>query len=119
LSSGIGVIAALTLGVISLTPAVGAPWVAVPCFALAGALIGFLRWNFHPASIFVGTSGVMFVGYTLAVLSILGVAKVAVAMLVLAVPIIDAFWIIVRRLARKRSPFVPVGATCTIGCSTW
>ena len=49
----------------------------------------------------------MFLGYTLALLSILGVAKVAVAMLVLAVPIIDAFWIIVRRMARKRSPFVP------------
>ncbi len=45
---------------------------AVLCFALAGALLGFLRWNFHPASIFIGTSGVMFVGYTLAVLSILG-----------------------------------------------
>lgn len=107
LSSGIGVIAALTLGVISLTAASGAPYVAVLCFALAGALLGFLRWNFHPASIFVGTSGVMFVGYTLALLSIMGVAKVAVAMLVLAVPIIDAFWIIVRRIARKRSPFVP------------
>ncbi|MBM4408236.1 MAG: undecaprenyl/decaprenyl-phosphate alpha-N-acetylglucosaminyl 1-phosphate transferase [Chloroflexi bacterium] len=107
LSSGIGVIAALTLGVISLTAASGAPYVAVLCFALAGALLGFLRWNFHPASIFVGTSGVMFVGYTLALLSIMGVAKVAVAMLVLAVPIIDTFWIIVRRVARKRSPFVP------------
>ncbi len=107
LSSGIGVIAALTLGVISLTVASSAPYVAILCFALAGALLGFLRWNFHPASIFVGTSGVMFVGYTLALLSIMGVAKVAIAMLVLAVPIIDAFWIIVRRLARKRSPFVP------------
>jgi UDP-GlcNAc:undecaprenyl-phosphate GlcNAc-1-phosphate transferase len=107
LSSGIGIIAALTLGVISLSVASGAPYVAVLCFALAGALLGFLRWNFHPASIFLGTSGVMFLGYTLALLSILGVAKVAIAMLVLAVPIIDAFWIIVRRLARKRSPFVP------------
>ena len=107
LSSGIGVIAALTLGVVSLTVASGAPYVAILCFALAGALLGFLRWNFHPASIFIGTSGVMFVGYTLALLSIMGVAKVVVAMLVLAVPIIDAFWIIVRRMARKRSPFVP------------
>lgn len=46
-------------------------------------------------------------GYTLAVLSILGTAKIAVALLVLAVPIIDAFWIIVRRLAQGRSPFSP------------
>ena len=48
-----------------------------------------------------------FVGYTLAVLSILGTAKVAVALLVLGVPIIDTFWIIVRRLAQGRSPFSP------------
>jgi UDP-GlcNAc:undecaprenyl-phosphate GlcNAc-1-phosphate transferase len=72
---------------------------------LAGALLGFLRWNFHPASIFIGTSGVMFVGYTLALLSILGSAKVAVALLVLGIPIIDTFYIIVRRLASGRSPF--------------
>jgi UDP-GlcNAc:undecaprenyl-phosphate GlcNAc-1-phosphate transferase len=107
LSSGIGLIAALTLGAISLTTQVSQPFVAVLCFALAGSLIGFLRWNFHPASIFVGTSGVMFLGYTLALLSILGTAKVAVAMLVLGVPIIDAFWIIVRRLVAGLSPFSP------------
>ena len=77
------------------------------CFVLAGALLGFLRWNFHPAKIFSGTSGVQFVGYTLAVLSILGTAKVAVALLVLGVPIIDTFWIIVRRLSQRRSPFTP------------
>ncbi len=110
LSSGISIIAAVTLGLISLTTAVGAfgqPFIAVLCFVLAGSLLGFLRWNFHPASIFVGTSGVMFVGFTLAVLSILGTAKVAVALLVLGVPIIDTFWIIVRRVAGGRSPFTP------------
>ena len=110
LSTGISLIAALTLGLISLTTAVGPvgqPFIAVLCFVLAGSLLGFLRWNFHPASIFVGTSGVMFVGYTLAVLSILGTAKVAVALLVLGVPIIDTFWIIVRRLANRTSPFTP------------
>jgi UDP-GlcNAc:undecaprenyl-phosphate GlcNAc-1-phosphate transferase len=107
LSSGIGLIAAVTLGVISLTPGLSQPYIAVLCFALAGALLGFLRWNFDPATIFAGTSGVMFLGYTLALLSILGTAKVAVAMLVLGVPIIDAFWIIVRRLAAHRSPFSP------------
>jgi UDP-GlcNAc:undecaprenyl-phosphate GlcNAc-1-phosphate transferase len=107
LSSGIGLIAAVTLGLISLTQQVAQPLIAMLCFALAGSLLGFLRWNFHPATIFAGTSGVMFLGYTLALLSILGIAKVAVAMLVLGVPIIDAFWIIVRRLAQRRSPFSP------------
>ena len=110
LSSGIALIAAATLGLISLTTAVGPvgqPFIGILCFALAGSLLGFLRWNFHPASIFIGTSGVMFVGYTLAVLSILGTAKVAVALLVLGVPILDTFWIIVRRLSAGHSPFTP------------
>ena len=107
LSSGIALIAAVTLGLISLTTVLDQPFIAILCFVLAGSLLGFLRWNFHPASIFVGTSGVMFIGYTLAVLSILGTAKVAVALLVLGVPIIDTFWIIVRRLANRRSPFTP------------
>ena len=107
LSSGIALIACVTLGLISLTTQVGQPLIAVLCFALAGALAGFLRWNFHPARIFSGTTGVQFVGYTLAVLSILGNAKVAVALLVLGVPIIDTFWIIVGRLSQKRSPFSP------------
>jgi UDP-GlcNAc:undecaprenyl-phosphate GlcNAc-1-phosphate transferase len=107
LSSGVALIAAATLGMISLTAQINQPFIAVLCFGLAGALLGFLRWNFHPATVFVGTSGVMFIGYTLAVLSILGSAKVAVALLVLAVPIIDAFWIIVRRILQRRSPFSP------------
>ena len=107
LSSGVVIIAAVTLGLISLSTQVRQPLIAVLCFVLAGALFGFLRWNFHPAKIFIGTSGVMFVGYTLAVLSILGTAKVAVALLVLGVPIIDTFWIIVRRLLQRRSPFSP------------
>jgi UDP-GlcNAc:undecaprenyl-phosphate GlcNAc-1-phosphate transferase len=107
LSSGIGVIAAVTLGMISLTTQVGQPLIAVLCFALAGSLVGFLCWNFHPASIFVGTSGVQFIGFSLAILSILGSAKVAVALLVLGVPIIDTFWIIVRRITERRSPFSP------------
>ncbi len=49
----------------------------------------------------------MVIGYALAVLSILGTAKVAVALLVLGVPIIDTFWNIVRRLATGASPFTP------------
>jgi UDP-GlcNAc:undecaprenyl-phosphate GlcNAc-1-phosphate transferase len=107
LSSGIALIAAVTLGLISLTTTISQPFIAVLCFVLAGSLLGFLRWNFHPATIFIGTSGVMFVGYTLAVLAVLGTAKVAVAVLVLGVPIIDTFWIIVRRIANGSSPFTP------------
>jgi UDP-GlcNAc:undecaprenyl-phosphate GlcNAc-1-phosphate transferase len=107
LSSGIAFIAAVTMGLISLTSTPIQPFIGILCFILAGSLLGFLRWNLHPASIFTGTSGVQFVGYTLALLAILGTAKVAVALLVLGVPIIDTFWIIVRRLSQGRSPFSP------------
>jgi len=107
LSTGVALIATVTLGILSLSTQVSQPLIAVLCFALAGALLGFLRWNFYPAKIFSGTTGVQFVGYTLAVLSILGSAKVAVALLVLGVPIIDTFWIIVGRLTQGRSPFTP------------
>jgi UDP-GlcNAc:undecaprenyl-phosphate GlcNAc-1-phosphate transferase len=105
LSTGIALIAAITLGILSLTTQVAQPFVAVLCVVLAGALLGFLRFNFRPASIFQGTAGVMFMGYALAILSIIGAAKVVVAVLVLGVPIIDTFWVLVRRLAGGRSLF--------------
>ncbi len=105
LLGGIAFIAVSTLGVISLTSDPIQPAVAVMCALMAGALLGFLRYNFHPARVFIGTSGVFAVGYALAVLSVLGTAKVAVALLVLGVPIIDTFWIIIRRLSARRSPF--------------
>ena len=107
LSSGIALIAAVTLGLLSLSTGVSQPVVAILCFVLAGGLLGFLRWNFYPAVIFQGTAGVMFLGYVLGVLAILGSAKIIVALLVLAVPIIDTFWVIVRRMSSGRSPFTP------------
>jgi len=105
LLGGIALIAVTTLGVISLLSEPVQPAVAVMCALLAGALLGFLPYNFHPARVFIGTSGVFAVGYALAVLSVLGTAKVALALLVLGVPIIDTFWIIIRRLSARRSPF--------------
>ncbi len=107
LSTGISLIAAVTLGVISLTIDLYQPEVALVCAVLAGSLAGFLRWNFFPARVFIGTTGVYAVGFALAVISVVGTAKVALALLVLGVPIIDTFWIIVRRLIERQSPFTP------------
>jgi UDP-GlcNAc:undecaprenyl-phosphate GlcNAc-1-phosphate transferase len=105
LSSGIALIAAVTLGILALQQS--QPTVALLCGVLAGALGGFLPWNFHPAKVFTGTTGVLAVGFALAVLSVLGTAKIAVALLVLGVPIIDTFWIIIRRVSQRHSPFTP------------
>jgi UDP-GlcNAc:undecaprenyl-phosphate GlcNAc-1-phosphate transferase len=107
LSTGVSLIAAVTLGIVSVTVLPIEPVVGLLCMVLAGSLAGFLPWNFHPARIFIGTGGVMAVGYALAVLSILGTAKVAVALLILGVPIIDTFWIIIRRIVSGSSPFEP------------
>ncbi len=105
LSAGIALIASVTLALISLTTTIDQPFVALLCAVLAGALLGFLPWNFHPARVYIGTTGVWAVGYALGVLAILGTAKIVVALLVLGVPVIDTFWIIVRRLRQRRSPF--------------
>ena len=77
--------------------------------ALAGACAGFLLFNWHPAKIFMGDSGAHFLGAALGVISILGLAKVAVAfalavpVLALAVPIADTAWAILRRGRRGTS----------------
>jgi len=105
LLAGVALIAVTTLGVISLVVPPIQPVIAMLCALLAGSLLGFLPYNFHPARVFIGTAGVFAVGYALAVLSVLGTAKVAVALLVLGVPVIDTFWIIIRRVREGRSPF--------------
>lgn len=71
----------------------------------AGATLGFLFFNFSPAKIFPGDSASYFLGFLIAVLAILSGAKVGAALLVMAVPIIDGVFTVVRRLVTKRSPF--------------
>jgi len=77
--------------------------------ALAGCCVGFLIFNFHPARIFMGDSGAHFLGIALGMISILGVAKVAVAfalvapVLALALPIIDTGWAMIRRRRQGES----------------
>ncbi|MCE5283004.1 MAG: undecaprenyl/decaprenyl-phosphate alpha-N-acetylglucosaminyl 1-phosphate transferase, partial [Deltaproteobacteria bacterium] len=81
--------------------------------ALAGALLGFLRYNFNPASIFMGDGGSYFIGYTIAALSILGSIKSQVGatflipLLALGVPIFDTILSPLRRWIRGRKMFRP------------
>ncbi len=74
--------------------------------ALIGAVLGFLVFNFPPAKIFLG-SGAYLLGFALAVLSIIGGAKVATALLALAIPILDVAWQIINRVRAGHSPFYP------------
>ena len=74
--------------------------------ALAGACLGFLPFNFSPARIFLGSSGAFTLGWALASLSILAPAKVATALLVLGIPILDVAWLVIVRWRTKGSPLV-------------
>lgn len=108
LSTGVTIIASISLLIIfSLN---GAPLIAIILItALAGALVGFLPYNFNPARTFIGDVGSDFLGFALAVISILGVAKTYTAivivapLIVLALPVFDTLFAIVRRIIKGKS----------------
>lgn len=105
LAAGIGAIAAGALALMAYyTP--GQQFVSLMSAALCGACLGFLRFNFNPAKIFMGTGGSQFIGFALAAISIIGAFKTAAAMaialpiLVLGVPIFDGLFVIGRRIMK-------------------
>ncbi|HET6446548.1 MAG TPA: MraY family glycosyltransferase [candidate division Zixibacteria bacterium] len=103
LAAGVGTIAAMVFAWHSYR--LGQDAVAAFPLVLAGALVGFLPYNFAPARIFLGTAGAYVLGYNLATLAILSPAKIATALLVLAVPILDGMWRVTDRIRTGRSPF--------------
>ena len=72
--------------------------------ALGGAILGFLIFNWHPARIILGDAGAYFVGFALAVCSIIGGAKIALALLALGLPILDVAWVAIARIRSGTSP---------------
>ena len=102
LATGVGLIAAAMFAVHSYR--LGQLEIALFPTALAGACLGFLPFNFYPARVFLGTAGAMVLGYALATLSILAPARIATALLVLVVPIVDTAWLIASRWRRGTSP---------------
>ena len=108
LSSGISVISAISLLIIFVLN--GSPLVSIVLItALAGALVGFLPFNFAPAKTFIGDTGSNFLGYSLSIISILGVAKtytvavIVLPLIALGLPIFDTVWAIIRRLIKGKS----------------
>lgn len=86
---------------------------SVICAVLFGACIGFLPFNSNPARIFMGDTGALFLGFTLAVLSVQGVFKLhavlafLVPITIFALPLFDTAFAIIRRLFAGKSPFAP------------
>ena len=107
LSSGISIIVLVTLSLTSLH--FGRTDIAALSLLLAGATVGFLFYNFNPASIFMGDNGALFLGFMISVISLLGFGYKSSAfftlgapIIVLAVPIMDTIMAILRRKLRKK-----------------
>ncbi len=108
LACGVSAIATVTMFIIAVL--FGETYIALMMAALAGACLGFLPYNMNPAKIFMGDTGSMFLGYTLATVSIQGLFKFyavisfAVPFILLGLPIFDTGFAIVRRLLKGQSP---------------
>ena len=101
LAAGVSAIAAITLGVVAFLETSQAA--AMLAFILAASVLGFLRYNFHPAQIFMGDTGSLFLGFNLSVIAIIGLTKsatiisVLLPVVILGIPIADTLFAIVRR----------------------
>jgi len=107
LAAGVSGIAAVVMLIVCLF--MNQPAAALIAAALAGGTLGFLRYNFNPAQIFMGDGGAYFIGFTLAGVGVVGLVKgvttAAVVFLILAVPILDMSAVIIDRLRHGKSPF--------------
>jgi UDP-GlcNAc:undecaprenyl-phosphate GlcNAc-1-phosphate transferase len=110
LASGIVSIAAFSFAL--LAASFGRADAAILAAAICGATLAFLRHNYHPAKIFMGDSGSLALGFLLATVAVEGVLKTAATialvapLLVLAVPILDTSFVVLKRLKYGRNPFV-------------
>ncbi|MEB2298522.1 undecaprenyl/decaprenyl-phosphate alpha-N-acetylglucosaminyl 1-phosphate transferase [Lysinibacillus xylanilyticus] len=105
LAAGVSTIALITLAVMAII--MHNMFVLAIAAILAAATIGFLFYNFHPAKIFMGDTGALFLGFMISVLALLGFKNVTVVSLIipviiLGVPISDTFFAIVRRVRMKK-----------------
>ncbi|KJD42919.1 MULTISPECIES: glycosyltransferase family 4 protein [Paenibacillus] len=110
LAAGVSGIAIGTIFVMSLL--MGNYMVAMLCLVLLGSIIGFLFFNFHPAKIFMGDTGSLFLGFCLAMLSMLGFKQIAIVsfitpLIIIGVPLSDTFFAIIRRKLQKKPIFSP------------
>lgn len=105
LAAGIGIIAALIIFILSLDWDVPFSGTGIMALALAGALAGFLFFNWQPAKIFLGEGGSIYIGFMLGILSIISGSKIATTLLVVGLPALDVGWVFVQRLMKGESPF--------------
>lgn len=105
LAAGVSSIALITLSIMSLIQ--GDFFVLTIALVLLGSTLGFLPYNFYPAKIFMGDSGALFLGYMIAVLSLLGFKNITflsfvIPIIILGVPISDTFFAMMRRFIQRK-----------------
>jgi UDP-GlcNAc:undecaprenyl-phosphate GlcNAc-1-phosphate transferase len=105
LVAGISTIGTLTLFLLSLTDKVNQPVTAALAIIATGALLGYLVYAFHPAKIFFGDGGSLYSGFILGILSVILGGKVATALLVMGIPILDVAFVLFQRVRMGKSPF--------------
>ncbi len=110
LAGTLGTISAITLGIVALVVQPPQDTCTLLSFILAGAILGFLVFNYNPARIFMGDSGSLFMGFLLATLSVVGVMKsvaftIFLPIFILVIPIFDICFATTRRLLKGKSPF--------------
>ncbi|MGG6433298.1 glycosyltransferase family 4 protein [Anoxybacillus sp. D401a] len=112
LAAGVSSIALVTIAGMAATMGNTYVFVFAMSLLLLGSTLGFLLYNFHPAKIFMGDTGALFLGYMISVLSLLGFKNVTVfsliiPILILGVPISDTLFAIVRRIVNKQPLSAP------------
>ncbi len=106
LVTGVGLIGAVIVFLLTLRPEVHQPHIGLLALIVAGATAGFLCFNWHPAKIFLGESGSLWIGFVLGLLAIIAGGKLATALLVLGLPILDLVAVILyRAFILHQSPF--------------
>jgi len=105
LVTGVTGVGAFIIFLFTITTKYYQPDIAFASLILAAACFGFLLFNWHPASIFLGEGGSLLLGYLLGVLAIISGGKIAIALLIMGIPILDVAWTIIRRLVAKKNPF--------------
>ncbi len=111
LAAGIVSIAAFSFALLAVSYGSGRSDAAVLAACVCGATFAFLRHNYHPAKIFMGDSGALALGFVLATVAVQGVLKTAATialvapLLVMAVPILDTFFVVLKRLKYRRAPW--------------
>ncbi|HPD07778.1 undecaprenyl/decaprenyl-phosphate alpha-N-acetylglucosaminyl 1-phosphate transferase [Patescibacteria group bacterium] len=105
LVTGLIGIGSIIIALFTLTTKYYQPDIALASLIFAAACAGFLLYNWSPAKIYLGDGGSLLLGYFLGVLAIISGGKIAIALLIMGIPMLDVAWVIVRRLLNGENPF--------------